>query len=164
MASSRPLHVLFLGTDNSARSILAEGILGAVGAGRFKAYSAGMHSAGTINPFVTELLQKNHLATDGLRSKNWDEFVAPDAPKLDFVITVCADAPTEHPVWPGQPLIAHWGAPDPGTVEGSDEAKRKAFFTAYNQLFHRLMIFVNLPLDKLDRRALKQRLDDIGHD
>lgn len=165
MASSRLLNVLFLCTGNSARSIMAEGILGAVGGGRFNAYSAGSHPIGKVNPFAIELLQKNRLATDELRSKSWDEFASPGAPELDFVITVCDAAAGEVcPVWPGQPMCAHWGAPDPAAVEGNDEVKRKAFFTAYNQLFHRLMIFVNLPLEKLDRSTLMQRLDDIGHD
>lgn len=164
MATNRPLNVLFLCTGNSARSILAEGILRAVGGGRFNAYSAGSHPIGTVNPLAIELLQKNHLATDDLRSKSWDEFAAADAPELDFVITVCDNIAAAPPVWPGQPMTAHWGAPDPAAVEGSDEAKRKAFFTTYNQLFHRLMIFVSLPLDKLDRGALMKRLDDIGHD
>ena len=164
MASDPPLTVLFLCTGNSARSIMAEGILGAVGAGRFKAYSAGSHPTGEVSPFAIELLRKNRLPTDELRSKSWDEFAAPGAPELDFVITVCDSAASEaHPVWHGQPMGAHWSTPDPATVEGSDEAKRKAFFTAYNHLFHRLMIFVNLPLEKLDRSSLKQRLDDIGH-
>lgn len=165
MTSSRPLNVLFLSTGNSARSILAEGILGTVGAGRFKAYSAGSHPIGEVNPLAIELLQKNHLATDQLRSKSWDEFALRGAPELDFIFTVCDRAANEAcPVWPGQPMTAHWGVPDPAAAKGGDEQQRKAFFTAYNQLFHRLMILVNLPLEKLDRIALKQRLDDIGHD
>ncbi|MBK7765002.1 MAG: arsenate reductase ArsC [Sulfuritalea sp.] len=164
MASSSPLNVLFLCTGNSARSILAEGILNAVGAGRFKAYSAGSRPTRKVNPMAVELLEKNRLPTADLRSKSWDEFAAPGAPQLDFVITVCDSAAGEVcPVWPGQPISAHWGMSDPAAVEGSEEKQRKAFFTAYNQLFHRLMIFVNLPLEKLGRSALKQRLDDIGH-
>lgn len=165
MATGRPLNVLFLCSTNSARSILAEGILGAVGAGRFKAYSAGSHPTGTVNPFAIELLHKNRLATDELRSKSWDEFAAPGAPECDFVVTVCDTVAGQVcPVWHGQPIRAHWGALDPEVVEGSDDVKRKAFFATYNQLFHRLMIFVNLPLEKLDRSELKQRLEDIGHD
>jgi len=163
MAEHRPLNVLFLCTGNSARSILAECILNAVGAGRFKAYSAGSKPNGTVNPFALDLLQKNRLPTDALRSKSWDEFAAPGAPELDFVFTVCDNAAGEVcPVWPGQPITAHWGLPDPAAVEGDDEAKHKAFFTTYNQLFHRLMILASLPMEKLDRVALKQQLDDIG--
>jgi len=165
MASSRPLNVLFLCTGNSARSILAEGILGAVGAGRFKAYSAGSHPIGKVSPFAIELLQKNRLPTDELRSKSWDGFSASDAPKLDFVFTLCdklTSAP--HPAWSGAPMMSHWSVPDPELVEGREDERRKAFFGVYNQLFHRLMILVNLPLEKLDRKALKQRLDDIGND
>ena len=165
MAASRPLNVLFLCMGNSACSIMAEGILGDVGAGRFKAYSAGCLPAGTVSPFAIELLQKNRLDTEHLRSKSWDEFAAPGAPELDYVIMVGDNvADLACPVWPGQPIAARWSGTDPAVVGGSDEAKRKAFFTSYNQLFHRLMIFVNLPLEKLDRGALKQRLDDIGHD
>ena len=161
--SQRPFNVLFLCTGNSARSILAEATLNAMGKGRFKAWSAGSHPAGKVNPYAIELLQKNRLSTEDLRSKSWDEFARADAPALDFVFTVCDNAAGELcPIWPGQPMTAHWGVPDPAAVEGSDEAKRKAFFTAWNQLQHRISIFVSLPLDRLDRLALKQRLDDIG--
>ncbi len=164
MTTARPLNVLFLCTGNSARSILAESILNAIGSRRFKAYSAGSHPAGKVNPFAIELLEKNRIPVAELRSKSWDEFAVPDAPVLDFVFTVCDTAAGEVcPVWPGQPLSAHWGVPDPAAAEGSDEEKRKAFFSAYNQLFHRLTIFVNLPLEKLDRNALKRQLDDIGN-
>jgi protein-tyrosine-phosphatase len=159
-----PMNVLFLCTGNSARSILAESILNTVGKGRFRAFSAGSHPAGAVNPFAIELLQKNRLPTDNLRSKNWDEFAAPGAPALDFVFTVCDNAAGEIcPVWPGQPMTAHWGVPDPAAVEGSEEIRRKAFFTAFNQLQNRILLFVNLPLAKLDRIALKRSLDDIGH-
>jgi len=164
MNDQRTWNVLFLCTGNSARSILAEATLNAMGRGRFKAWSAGSHPAGKVNPFALELLQKNRLPTEDLRSKNWDEFARADAPALDFVFTVCDNAAGEVcPVWPGQPMTAHWGVPDPAAVEGSDEAKRKAFFTAWSQLQHRISIFVNLPLDKLDRLSLKQRLDEIGN-
>jgi arsenate reductase len=157
------LNVLFLCTGNSARSIIAEVLLNAVGAGKFKAFSAGSYPRGQVNPFAIELLQKNRLPTAGLRSKGWDEFAAPGAPKLDFVFTVCDQAAGEMcPVWPGQPMTAHWGIEDPAAVEGSDEDKRKAFFKTYNQLHRRLSILVSLPLDKLDRLTLKQRLQDIG--
>ncbi len=163
MTNQRTYNVLFLCTGNSARSILAEATLNAMGRGRFKAWSAGSHPAGKVNLFALELLQKNRLPTEDLRSKNWDEFARPDAPALDFVFTVCDNAAGEVcPVWPGQPMTAHWGVPDPAAVEGSDEAKRKAFFTAWSQLQHRISIFASLPLDKLDRLSLKQRLDEIG--
>jgi protein-tyrosine-phosphatase len=156
-------NVLFLCTGNTARSIMAEVMLNAMGQNRFRAYSAGSHPKGAVNPYALELLQKNRLPTEGLRSKDWEEFARPGSPALDFVFTVCDNAAGEVcPVWPGQPMTAHWGIPDPAVVEGSDEDKRKAFFKAYNQLHHRLSIFVNLPVDKLDRLTLQRRLDDIG--
>jgi protein-tyrosine-phosphatase len=156
-------NVLFLCTGNSARSILAEVLLNAIGKGRFKGFSAGSYPKGAVNPFTVELLQKIRLPVDGLRTKSWDEFAAPGAPKLDFVFTVCDQAAGEVcPIWPGQPMTAHWGIEDPAAVEGTDEAKRKAFFKAYNQLQRRLSFFVNLPLDKLDRLTLQKRLDEIG--
>jgi protein-tyrosine-phosphatase len=161
--TQRPFNVLFLCTGNSARSILAEAVLNAIGRGRFKAYSAGSHPTGKVNPYAIELLQKNRLPVEDLRSKSWDEFARPDAPALDFVFTVCDNAAGEVcPLWPGQPMTAHWGVPDPAAVEGSDEAKRRAFFAAWSQLQHRISIFVSLPLDRLDRLSLKQRLDEIG--
>ena len=159
----RVYQVLFLCTGNSARSILSEAILNNRGGGRFRAYSAGSHPVGRVNPFAIDLLERARIPTEGLRSKNWNEFATPGAPPLDFVFTVCDNAAGEVcPVWPGQPMTAHWGVPDPAAVEGSDEAKRKAFFTAWSQLQHRISIFVNLPLDKIDRLSLKQRLDEIG--
>ncbi len=116
-----------------------------------------------MNPFALELLEKNRLPTAGLRSKSWDEFAAPGAPGMDFVFTVCDSAAGEVcPIWPGQPISAHWGIDDPAAVEGSDEVKRKAFFRAYNQLHHRISIFTSLPIDKLDRLTLQKRLDQIG--
>ncbi len=161
--SDRIFNVLFLCTGNSARSILAEATLNAMGRGRFKAFSAGSHPAGRVNPYAIELLQKNRLPTEDLRSKSWDEFAAPEAPKLDFVFTVCDNAAGEVcPIWPGKPMSAHWGVPDPAAVEGTDEAKRKAFFTAWSQLQHRISIFVSLPMDKLDRLTLLRRLEEIG--
>ena len=157
------LNVLFLCTGNSARSIIAEVLLNAIGAGKFKAFSAGSYPRGQVNPFALELLQKNRLPTEGLRSKSWDEFAAPGAPKLDFVFTVCDQAAGEVcPISPGQPMMAHWGIDDPATVDGSDDTKRKAFFKTYNELQRRLSILVSLPLDKLDRLTLKKRLDEIG--
>ena len=163
ISRTRPFNVLFLCTGNSARSILAEVMMNAMGAPRFKAYSAGSHPAGRVNPFAIELLQKNRLPVEGLRSKNWDEFAAPGAPELDFVFTVCDNAAGEVcPMWPGQPITAHWGVEDPVAVEGSDEDKRKAFFHAYNRLQNRIQLFLSLPLTKLDRVALTQRLKEIG--
>ena len=163
MNPDRPMNVLFLCTGNSARSILAEAMMNTLGAQRFQAYSAGSHPNGTVNPFAIELLQKNRMPTEGLRSKSWDEFAAPEAPQLDFAFTVCDAAAGEVcPLWPGQPISAHWGVEDPAAVEGSDEAKRKAFFNAYNRLHNRIQLFLNLPLAKLDRVAVTQRLKEIG--
>ena len=156
-------NVLFLCTGNSARSILAEAHLNAAGKGRFAAYSAGSRPAGKVNPFALELLRKNRLPTEGLRSKNWDEFAALGAPRMDFVFTVCDNAAGEAcPLWPGQPMTAHWGVADPAAVEGSDDLKRKAFMRAYAELSNRINLFLNLPLDKLDRMTLQKKLKDIG--
>jgi protein-tyrosine-phosphatase len=163
--SDKILNVLFLCTGNSARSILAESMLNsmAVGKGRFHAFSAGSHPSGQVNPFAIELLEKNHLPSEGLRSKSWDEFAQPDAPTLDFVFTVCDNAAGEVcPAWPGQPMTAHWGVPDPAAVEGGDDTKRKAFFVAFHQLQTRISLFANLPIDKLDRLSLQKSLDAIG--
>ena len=163
MNPDRPMNVLFLCTGNSARSILAEAMMNTLGAPRFRAYSAGSHPNGTVNPFAIELLQKNRMPTESLRSKSWDEFAAPGAPVLDFVFTVCDSAAGEVcPLWPGQPITAHWGIEDPAAVTGSDEDKRKAFFAAYNRLQHRIQLFLSLPLAKLDRVALTRRLQEIG--
>ena len=156
-------NVLFLCTGNSARSILAEAYLNAAGKGRFTAYSAGSRPAGTVNPFALELLRKNRLPTEGLRSKSWEEFAVTGAPRLHFVFTVCDQAAGEVcPIWPGQPMTAHWGVNDPAAATGDDDAKRKVFFRAYNELTTRISLFLNLPIDKLDRLALKKKLDDIG--
>jgi len=161
--ATHPLNLLFLCTHNSARSVLAEVLLNNMGQGRFRAFSAGSHPSGRINPFALELLERNRLPTEGLRSKSWDEFARPGAPSLDFVFTVCDQAAGEMcPIWPGQPMTAHWGIEDPAAVQGTDEEKRRAFFRAYNQLQNRLSIFVSLPLEKLDRLALKSKLDEIG--
>jgi arsenate reductase len=160
---NRPLNVLFLCTGNSARSIMSEVMMNAMGAPRFKAFSAGSYPTGKVNPLSIELLQKNRLPTEGLRSKSWDEFARPGAPELDFVFTVCDQAAGEVcPIWPGQPITAHWGVEDPAAVEGDDERKRRAFFKAYSTLQNRIQLFLNLPLTKLDRVALKKRLDEIG--
>jgi arsenate reductase len=162
--NDRIYNVLFLCTGNSARSIMAEAILNHVGKGRFHAFSAGSHPAGKVNPFAIEQLKRSSLRTDGLRSKNWSEFSSNDAPQLDFVFTVCDNAAGEIcPVWPGQPMTAHWGIADPAAVEGSDDEKKHAFSTAFSQLNRRISIFTNLPLTKLDAMSLKRELDTIGH-
>ena len=159
----KPFNVLFLCTGNSARSILAEAYLNARGEGRFKAYSAGSRPAGAPNPFALELLKKNRIDTGGLRSKSWDEFAAPGAPKLDFVFTVCDNAAGETcPFWPGQPVTAHWGVEDPAAVQGSDDEKRRAFLKAFSALSTRINLLLNLPMEKLDRHALTAKLKDIG--
>lgn len=156
-------HVLFLCTGNSARSIFAEVTTNAMANGRFIAYSAGSHPSGRVNPMTIELLQKNRLPTAGLRSKNWNEYAQPDAPKLDFVFTVCDDAAGETcPLWPGQPITAHWGVEDPAAVEGDDEAKRRAFLKAFTTLRRRIELFLSLPHGKIDKLALGQRLSAIG--
>jgi arsenate reductase (thioredoxin) len=160
---NKTFNVLFLCTGNTARSIMAEVLLNSMAGNRFHAFSAGSYPKGAVNPYALDLLQKNRLPTEGLRSKSWDEFDAPGAAPLDFVFTVCDQAAGEVcPVWPGQPMTAHWGIEDPAAVEGTDEQRRKAFFKAYNQLHHRLSIFVSLPMDKLDRLTLQKRLDEIG--
>jgi len=143
--------VLFLCTGNSARSILAEAYLNHAGRGRFSAHSAGSHPAGRVNPFALELLRETGLPTAGARSKSWDEFARPDAPKIDFVVTVCDSAAAEVcPVWPGHPVKAHWGVPDPAAVEGTDEQKRRAFKDALTTLSRRIDLFLALPVEKLD--------------
>lgn len=160
---ARPLNVLFLCTGNSARSILAEAYLNARGGGRFAAHSAGSHPAGRVNPFAIELLQKNRVDTSKLRSKSWDEFARPGAPRLDFVFTVCDSAAGEAcPLWPGQPITAHWGVEDPAAVPGSDDEKRKAFLKAFTELSARIDRMLALPFEKLDRQALAARLREIG--
>ena len=156
-------NVLFLCTGNSARSILAEAYLNSAGKSRFKAYSAGSKPGGRINPLALELLERSRIDTAGLRSKSWDEFAQPGAPRMDFVFTVCDNAAAEPcPYWPGQPVTAHWGVPDPAAVEGSDEEKRRAFRQALAALSGRINLFLNLPTDKLDGLAMKKKLDEIG--
>ena len=157
------MNVLFLCTGNSARSILAEAYLNSAGQGKFAAYSAGSHPAGKVNPFALELLQKNRLPIADLRSKDWNEFAQPGAPKLDFVFTVCDNAAGETcPVWPGQPITAHWGIADPAAVTGSDQDKSKAFLRAFTELSARINLLLALPVEKLDRLTLQRKLDDIG--
>ena len=158
-----PFNVLFLCTGNSARSIMAEAILNALGKDKFRAFSAGSHPSGSVNPLALELLEKNRLATKGVHSKDWNEFSGHGAPFMHFVFTVCDQAAAEPcPVWPGQPMAAHWGIRDPAAVTGTEETKRKAFLTAYTELHRRISLFVNLPIDKLSDLALKQKLDEIG--
>jgi len=160
---SAPMNVLFLCTGNSARSILAEAYMNMAGKGRFRAWSAGSRPGGQVNPYALELLQKNRVPTEGVRSKSWDEFAAPDAPHMDIVITVCDSAANETcPYWPGQPMTAHWGVPDPAAVEGSEEDKRKAFVAAFSVLSARINLLMSLPVDKLDRLALSTKLKEIG--
>lgn len=161
--SVKTYNVLFLCTGNSARSILAEAYLNAQGGGRFKAFSAGSRPGGKVNPFALELLAKNNVDTSGLRSKSWDEFAAPGAPAMDFVFTVCDSAAAEPcPYWPGQPMTAHWGVPDPAAVEGTEDEKRQAFREAFSTLSRRISLLLNLPVEKLDRLALQSRLKEIG--
>lgn len=159
----RPYNVLFLCTGNSARSILAEAILNRIGRGRFHAYSAGSHPKGEVNPYALDLLKRLDYDTSQFRSKPWDEFAAPSAPKLDFVITVCDSAAGEVcPVWPGQPVTAHWGMPDPAATQGSPADIALAFAETYRMLDNRLSLFANLKISGLDRMALQKSMSDIA--
>ncbi|MDP3226705.1 MAG: arsenate reductase ArsC [Acidovorax sp.] len=161
--SYRVFNVLFICTANSARSIMAEAILNQLGAGRYRAYSAGSQPAGRVNPYAVELLQRNRFRTDSLRSKTWEEFATPDAPAMDFVLTVCDNAAGEVcPVWPGQPMSAHWGVPDPAAAQGTEEEKQRAFSDAFLTLNRRITIFLALPFDKLDKLSLQSELHRIG--
>jgi len=161
--SSRVYNVLFLCTGNSARSILAESILRKDGAGRFNAFSAGSHPKGAINPFSLKVLDRLGYPTDGFSSKSWDVFAQPNAPVMDFVFTVCDDAAGEVcPIWPGQPMTAHWGIEDPAVAVGTDIMKEAAFSTAFRYLKNRISIFLNLRLASLDKMALGKRLHEIG--
>ncbi|WP_420403127.1 arsenate reductase ArsC [Nisaea sp.] len=163
MTGDKTYNVLFLCTGNSARSIMAEAILDRAGAGRFKAFSAGSMPRGEIHPYAADLLSNANYGVGTLRSKSWDEFAAADAPVMDFVFTVCDDAANEIcPVWPGQPMTAHWGVPDPALVEGTEAEKRLAFADAFRMLNTRISIFVNLPIQGLDKLSLQKRLDDIA--
>lgn len=158
----RPYNVLFLCTGNSARSIIAEALLNSLGDGRFVAYSAGSHPTGSVNPLAVEELRRLRIPTDGLRSKGWDEFAGPDAIPMDFVLTVCDRAAGELcPAWPGQPITAHWGMPDPAAVEGSDEVKRKAFRDVAVMMKRRIDIMRSLPIESLNRLALQKQVRDI---
>jgi len=159
----RPYNVLFLCTGNSARSIMAEALINETGRGRFCGFSAGSHPKGAVHPIALELLEHMNLPTQGLRSKAWEEFATPGAAPLDFVFTVCDNAAGEVcPYWPGQPMTAHWGVPDPAAVEGSDTDKWVAFREAFRMLDHRIKIFTSLPLASLDRIKLQEHLDAIG--
>ena len=161
--SEHVFNVLFLCTGNSARSIIAEAILNRVGKGRFIAYSAGSQPKGTVHPYALQLLKTMNHDTSFARSKSWDEFANPDAPEMDFVFTVCDSAAAEAcPVWPGQPMTAHWGVPDPAAVEGTDAEKHLAFADTYRMMNNRISVFTSLPLASLDRLALQKRLDEIG--
>lgn len=160
---TRPFNVLFICTHNSARSIMAEAILNQMGRNRFRAFSAGSQPAGQVHPLAIELLERNKMDTSGVRSKNWDEFAQSDAPPMDFVLTVCDKAAGEVcPVWPGQPMTAHWGVEDPSSVEGTLEERKKAFSDAFMMLNRRIAIFQNLPFDKLDKLSLQSELRNIG--
>jgi arsenate reductase len=156
-------NVLFLCTGNSARSIIAEAILNRLGAGKFRAFSAGSHPKGTVHPYALQLLESLNHDTSSARSKDWIEFAEPGAPEMNFVFTVCDNAAAEAcPVWPGQPMTAHWGVPDPAEVEGTEAEKRLAFAEAYRMLNNRISIFISLPMPSLDRLALQRRLEEIG--
>lgn len=163
--SDKTYNVLFLCIGNSARSIIAEAILNRLGRGRFKAYSAGSQPKGEVHPFTLQLLKGLNYDTSFARSKPWDEFAVPDAPHLDFVFTVCDSAAAEAcPVWPGQPMTAHWGVPDPAAAEGTEAERHFAFAEAYRMLNNRIGIFTSLPILSLDKLALQKRLDEIGRD
>lgn len=161
--SGKIFNVLFLCTGNSARSILAEAILNRVGVGRFRAFSAGAQPKGAVHPYARGLLAQLNHDTGFARSKDWAEFAVPAAPEMDFVFTVCDNAANEAcPVWPGQPMTAHWALPDPAAVEGTEAEKRLAFADAYRMLDNRISVFVNLPLASLDSLTLQRRLKEIG--
>ncbi|HSI55983.1 MAG TPA: arsenate reductase ArsC [Ideonella sp.] len=163
MTTPKTYNILFICTGNSARSILAEGLLNRLAGGRFRAYSAGSHPKGTVHPLALQELRSLHIPADGFRSKGWEEFAAPGAPEMDFVFTVCDQAAGEVcPVWPGQPMTAHWGQPDPAAVEGSDETKAHAFRSAAVTLKRRIELMLSLPLDSLDALAIHREVKDIG--
>lgn len=163
MNRDRPYNVLFLCTGNSARSIMGEAIINRVGAGKFKGYSAGSMPKGEVHPLTINLLSKLNYDTGAMRSKSWEEFTAPGAPELDFVFTVCDNAANETcPIWPGQPMTAHWGVPDPVEAQGTDVEKALAFADTYRMLNNRISIFTSLPISSLDELSLQKQLDDIG--
>ncbi len=159
----RPYNILVLCTGNSARSIMGEALFNTMGAGRFKAYSAGSHPTGRVNPFAIEQVLALGYPIENLRSKSWDEFAQPAAPEMDFVVTVCDKAAGEMcPLWPGQPVTAHWGFPDPAAVVGTDEVKRAAFAQTLRQMRTRVQLFMSLPLETLDRMAIENQMRAIG--
>ena len=161
--TDRSYNVLFLCTANSARSILAEAILNTLGGDRFRAYSAGSYPRGTVHPFALDLLSSMKIDTGFARSKSWDEFAEPGAPQMDFIFTVCDDAAGETcPIWPGHPMTAHWGVPDSARADGTEAERHLAFAEAYRMLANRISVFTALPLEAVDRLALKRRLDEIG--
>jgi arsenate reductase len=161
----KPYNILVLCTGNSARSIIGEALFNTMGAGRFKAYSAGSHPTGRVNPFAIEQVQALGYPVENLRSKSWDEFAQPGAPELDFVITVCDKAAGEVcPFWPGQPVTAHWGFPDPAAVEGTDEQKRAVFAQTLRQIRNRVQLFLSLPIETLDRMAIEKKVRAIGQE
>lgn len=163
MTALTPLNVLFLCTHNSARSVIAESVMNRLGSGKFRGFSAGSMPSGRVHPYAFELLERLNYPTSELRSKSWHEFAKPDAPKLDFVFTVCDNAANETcPIWPGQPISAHWGLPDPSAAEGTEAERRFAFADTHRMLYQRIGIFTNLPLASLDSLALKRELDAIG--
>ena len=160
---AKTCNVLFICTGNSARSIIAEGLMNAMAQGRFTAYSAGSHPKGTVHPLALRTLANARVPTDGFRSKSWDEFAKPGAPKMDFVFTVCDQAAGEVcPFWPGQPVTAHWGLPDPAAVQGSDEVRAKAFLDTLVTLKRRIELLLALPMQSLERQALQRQVKDIG--
>lgn len=156
-------NVLFVCTGNSARSIIAEGLLNEMGGGRFRAWSAGSHPKGTVHPMALAVLAEHRIPTDGFRSKGWEEFAQPNAPQMDFVFTVCDQAADEVcPVWPGQPMTAHWGMPDPAAVQGDADTQRRAFLDTFVTMQRRLRLMLSLPLASLDALAIKKEIKDIG--
>lgn len=163
MTTDTTYNALFICTGNSARSILAEGILNELGQGRFRAYSAGSHPKGDVHPLALATLERLNMPATGYRSKNWDEFTAPGAPVFDFIFTVCDNAAGEVcPIWPGKPMSAHWGVPDPAAVEGTEQQQRKAFADVARTLHRRIELFLSLPLQRLDAMSLQRELRDIG--
>lgn len=161
----RKLNVLFLCTGNSARSIMGEAAINtlAISRGKFQGFSAGSHPKGAVHPLTLELLERSHIATAGLRSKSWDEFAKPDAPRMDFIFTVCDEAAGETcPYWPGQPVTAHWGLPDPAAAQGTLDERRHAFAQAFQMMRRRIELFASLPFDKLDHLKLREHLKEIG--
>ena len=163
MSADRTYNVLFLCTGNSARSVMGEVLLNKLGGGHFRAYSAGSQPRGAVNPMTLAVLRDAGYSTDGLRSKSWDEFAAPEAPKMDFVFTVCDDAAKETcPIWPGQPISAHWGIEDPAAAEGTEFQRRAAFEAALGFMRNRITAFVSLPLKSIDKMTLRAKLQGIG--